>query len=333
MFTKFTRMKNNYYIKDNISGARIYFAMLALIISAVLFFLFLEKYKQYNSEISIIFVPKSEMAAQDAERIIENMQIFPTKAFFYDKMAMFDENIKNKISNFSAVKITRERRGSIMKISALSENREDSIAVSKIAATTLFNTMGFYYDIKKDADFRIVEDPIAHTTNTNLIFILISSLLAGIVSAFTLVFIFQKISNYLEKKPGSKKEAEIFFEISKGTKAKPEIQKEEEVYEIKPKTPTVSAPSEKKSPVPVNLPSAPGELVFIDEDYFRNNIIKNGKIEPKKESEEAPAEKSPKETSIEASGEIKTSEPVDFHREPTSEEFKKRLNQLLRGEL
>jgi len=341
----FKALKNSNFGKERQGKYFLYFIIIALAVSAVSFLLLLEKYKQYDSEISIIFVPKSEIAARDAERIIENMEILPTKMFFYDRMAAYDKDIENKISSFSDVKVEREKNSSVMKISALAKGREDSIAVSKTVTTTLFNVLGFYYNIKKDADFRIVDGPITHVVITNWIFILVYGLLAGILSLFVISFISQSIFSYPERK----KKASNLFKISQKIKAKPEISKireEDEVYEIKASPKTIPA-STKQSSAPENLP-------FIDEDYFRNNIIKSAEPEPEIFEEiveiEEPTEIAKETTpsaSVSADAEATADkkamtdkktvadkeEPVDFHREPTQEELKKRLNQLLRGEL
>lgn len=317
----------------------LYLIMLALTIFLVSFLLLLEKYKRYNSEISIIFVPKSEIAAQDAERVIGNMEILPTEMFFYDRMALYDEAIGDKISSFSDIKAEREKKSSIIKISALSKNRDDSALLAKTATTNLFNILGFYYDIKKDVDFRIVEGPVTATVITSWVYPLVFGLLSGLLSLLILNFIFKRTSGSpRNKKEGREKLSSIkFFEVSKEAKIKSEPT--EEVYEIKAKPSIISAPSEKKSPAPENLPSAPEELTFIDEDYFRNNIIKGAKAEPEKTPEPAKEDIIKSTEEIEKAKSIvdqalgKEQKPEDFHREPTKEELKKRLNQLLRGEL
>lgn len=308
-----------------------YFIMVALIISMVSFLLLLESHKKYTSEISIIFVPKSEIAAEDAKQIIGNMEVIPTKKFFYKRLSYYDESIKNKIRGLSDIEVKSEKNSSIIKISTSSKTQEDSISVSRTAVKTLFNVMGFYYDIKKDVDFRVIEGPITHTATTNWFLPLIYSLLVGALSIFVINLIFQNIPSYSRGK--MKEKTEEFFEIFKKTKIKPKIpkKKSEEVYEIKPKTPVAPKTPEKKAPAQGNPPSAPGKLTFIDEDYFRNSIIKNGKSETKKIEE--PATEVSIEASMKAPEKIKPAESADFHREPTKEELKKRLNQLLKGEL
>ncbi len=309
----------------------LYFVMIALAISIIFFFLLLKNQKEYVSEISIIFVPKSEMAAEDAKQIIGNMEVIPTKKFFYKRLSYYDESIKNKIRGWSDIKVKGEKNSSIIKISASSKTQEDSISVSRTTAKTLFNIMGFYYDIKKDVDFRIIEGPITNTITVNWFLPLVYSLLAGTLSFFVISLVFQNIPSYSRREINEK--TEEFFGIFKKTKAKPEIPKKEleEVYEIKPKAPVSPKTPEKKAPAPENLPFAPGELTFIDEDYFRNNIIKNGKSETKKI--EKPAVEASIEASMKSPKEMKPAESADFHREPTKEELKKRLNQLLKGEL
>lgn len=332
MFNRLEKDKKNNAIQRRSS---LYFAVLALIISGVSFLLLLESHKKYVSEISIIFIPKSEIAAQDAERIIGNMEILPTKMFFYDRMAMYDKDIESKISNFTEIGSEREENSSIVKLSVIAKDRSDSTALAKTAAKTLFNVMGFYYDIKKDADFRIVEDPTAKVSVTDWTSMAVSSLLIGIFSLFAINFIFQNISSYSGSLKRKAKKATNFFEVSRRIKAKPEITKEDEIYQIKaksPSVPAVPAPLEKKSPAPENLPTVPGKLTFVDEDYFRNNIIKGTRVGPEKtEKPEVAASKTEPSVFAEVAGGNK--ETADFHREPTQEELKKRLNQLLRGEL
>lgn len=311
-----------------------YVFVIAFILSAVSFLFLIDNSKNYCTETSIILIPKSEKAAQDSEHIIENLKIFPTKLGFYNKLLKDNSNIKDNFFGFSDnqreqewnknLKIKREDKSSIIKISIKASDSEEAKYISDATISTLFSVISFYYNIKNDVDLRIIEGPTIHTEISNWFLITLLSLVIGTIISFLVNFISIFISNSLVKN-GEKVKSQFeksFFKFnfeSKKTIENIAVQKNETTKNI----PAILKPSveiKKTSSAPQNLPGTPGNLSFIDEDYFRTTILKGGKptektIEVKTENQKVPQES------------------ASADQEPTQEELKRRLNQLLRGEL
>lgn len=314
-----------------------YFFVITIIISVVFFLLLLDSSKKYQSEISIIVIPKSEKAAADSEHIVENLKIFPTKLSFYEKLIRDNDNLRDNLLNFSDgqkrniwnkdLEVRREEGSSIITIAIVKDDSEEARLISKAVTSNLLNIAGFYYDIKRDIDIRIVEGPIIRSFFSNWILIIISSIAIGIIISFLINFIFHLSFDYLEKK---RRETGIRLRDTINEK-KSKIKREETRKPSEEKAVVYKKIEEKKDiqyPISQTLSkkaSAPENLPFIDEEYFRSNIIKTS---------ESTAPKTTTEKSLsEDTSKNKEKEEAELHREPTQEEFKKRLNQLLRGDL
>lgn len=318
----------------------LYFFVITFIISIVAFLSFLDNNKKYHSEISIILIPKSEKAASDSEHIVENLKVLPTKLSFYNKLVRDNENIKDDLSGLSDdqrrsmwnndLQITREEGSSIITIDVIKEDSTEAKMLSKAVTANLLNIAGFYYDIKSDIDIRIIESPIVYSAFDNWASIILLSLAIGFLISFLVNSVLCLFFSYFQrKKDGPRK---IFRETT--WKKKDDLIKEsgklsEEKILPEKKIIPEKKQEEKHLPSPVaKIPqkgaSAPENLPFVDEEYFRNNIIKNSGSAIK----EIPAEK----PLVYKAEEVKKEEP-ELYREPTREEFKKRLNQLLKGEL
>ncbi|MFH0969621.1 MAG: hypothetical protein V1804_03885 [Patescibacteria group bacterium] len=319
--------------------------LISLILSAVAFLFILGNYRNYESEISIIFIPKSEKAASDSGNIIGNLEVFPTKLSFYEKLIK-DNKLEDKFSGLSdnkrkklwdeMIKAKKEKKSSIVKITAVSQSPGEAKLISNATVSTLFSVVSFYYDIKNDVDLRIIEEPAVRPAFDNWVLAILISLAIGTGISFILGF----ISSYFLQKS---REIKISFpKFDFGKKPKIEIPVEENYFKELEKLPETQEkkPEETKPKIPAKISSAPenlpgvsnvpGNLPFIDEEYFRNNIIKNAK--PVKESI-AEQREIKEEIKPEKQTAASKKESVNFHREPTQEELKKRLNQLLKGEL
>jgi capsular polysaccharide biosynthesis protein len=337
----------------------LYFSTIALILSAVVFLFLLNASKKYQSRISFIFIPKSEKTALISNQIIENLVIVPKKLSFYNKLTSENEEIKESFPNFSDyqknIEALREKDSSIVNIYVIHKDPEKSKDFARTSAFALFNVFSHYYDIKNDIDLRIIDGPNARTDYGNVLILVLTSLAIGAVLSFFINFILDSVFGYFQRKRAIIAEIPKFDfsklrfpSVTKKTEEKETEEKKAGTQEIKNPTKQESKkpePEEAVQPAPKNIPtsvtsekksSAPENLPFIDEDYFRKNIIKNGVS--KEKTEEKPQEKR-REASTETKGKIETPKPqepkpsTDYKREPTQEELKKRLNKLLRGEL
>lgn len=305
----------------NIKRAPLYFFVLAAIISATFFLLALEKHKFYQSQVSVLFIPKSEKAALQSEQIVNNLISVSKNLSFYEKILEDNIQIRNLFEGYSkaeqrklwrkTLKIEAEENSSIINIKIIAGNRLESAQLSFQTAHTLFNTASRYYDIKKDIDLRVVEGPIIDLVIKNWFRLVFLSVLAGIISSFTLLFLMDVALDILrkifrEKRLALPKETFDFFKfpaIAEGKK-EPEKEKKSGPFSV----PAATRTPFKKSAAPKNLPVAAGE------DWIKENFQEIYKFDRKKDEGFL-------------AGELRET------REPTEEELKERLNQLLRGEL
>lgn len=354
MFSNFPNLKlNSIYRAGNASfGMKVYFSAIALILSVIAFFFLSASFRNYTSKISILFIPRNEKTAVMSEQILGNMIAIPKQLSFYNKLLNDNQNIPDNFAELSDnqvenlwkkdLKIEREESSSIINIEIQRKDPEEAKTLSEATVSALFNILAHYYDIKNDVDFRIIDGPIVSSSAENLPLIILISLLLGSLASIVINFISYSISKLFGEK---QEEAATGFRWSALEKKAitptsiPKSQKNPTSQE-KPASREKPIPKEKEVKIeeykvpqsvvitPAKQSSAPGNLSFIDEEYFRNVIMKRIKKEPAKE--EAPAPEIPKEGEL---TETPAEEAPDPHREPTQEELKKRLNQLLRGEL
>ncbi|MDO8529518.1 MAG: hypothetical protein Q7S18_02515 [bacterium] len=342
MFNNFlNKQSNSIYRAGNASfGMKIYFSAIALILSVIAFLFIFNLSKNYTSKISIIFIPRNEKTALMSEQILGNIIAIPKQSSFLAQ--------NNQNATADSFKIEREGTSSIINIKLKRKTPEEAKTVSEATVSALFNTLSHYYDIKNDVDFRIIDGPTVSPTAGNLPLIILISVLLGTIASIIINFISYSVSKFFEAK---QEEASTGFKWSvlekKPVASVMPMPKPKEI----PQTQEKPAPQEKPTPekketkteeykvlqsvviTPIKKSSAPGNLSFIDEEYFRTVIIK----QPKKESvekepaiEKISALEIPKENELTETPAKETPNP---QREPTQEELKKRLNQLLRGEL
>lgn len=269
-----------------------YFWLLAILVAAVVFSIGINSQKIYQSEIKILILPKSAIAAQNIDQIIENAKEIPRSLSFYDKLVEFNPNIEDGSFNLpdqkrrdawnSKMEIKRVDKSGIINISAFDKDQTQAEAISIQVAKDLATVMNKYYDTKADLDMRVIDGPIVYlVSQAKIISWVLMSLLAGLLLSLA---IFSIVGIYSEK----------FFEPEKTIGSTFSLAGLEK-YDFR--QPAVSLSQDKKASAPSNLPIGDESIIAVDEQ--------------------------PKELSLE--------EKKYLHREATPEEVKERLNKLLRG--
>ncbi len=275
------------------------FFILALILAIVFFLLLAGGTQYYRTRISILFIPKSEVLATHMPYVMENLVRLPKTLSFYEHVLRDNSNLtddfagkskdeKKKLWNKS-LNIKKDDGSSIINIWVASKDRTQSTELAKQTARALFDTASLYYNIKSDADFRVIDGPIAAPSVKHWIWLLPLSILLGFVASFLLNLISSLLINVAKKLrqcfQSSRHRLEVF-------------EKAKEKRETSSAFPGIKT-AIKKSKAPENLP--------IGEDL--------SSIPPASDS-------------FEITENAETELP-----EPTEEELKRRLNQLLKGEL
>lgn len=253
--------------------------------------------------------------------------------------------------------------GSVLTLSATGDTSEEAAVLAKQTAQTLFSVASLYYNVKTDVDIRVIDGPL-------LRYALVSPLLFGAVSLFTGFFIttlffllLNAVPEFIvrRKKNLLLDETAVRQNISLEKyvvpeKAYPEFSPGETVPWIDPKKfipakpralsfentlqeTKKSMPSVAHAPAPANLPVAPSEmeLPVADEVFlpfeFEAPALDLEVSFPSKQGDPLgfPIRG---EHSIMASMETPSqgeSDSTTDRGEPTTDEYKRRLNELLSG--
>lgn len=273
-----------------------YFFVLALIFSATFGLLFTDIFRSYRSDISVLVIPKNESASFQAGQIMENLTDIMHRLSFYDRVLFDNREIKDPSAG-----LTKDER---------KERWNENLEVVRLPESTTLDISVFSQD-REEADRLARQTALSlagvasrfYNIRTELEFRIIEGPISSPVIRFWPWIIALSVLS------GSALAYFLMlgFKFFPGTaKARPDknIFRKDYFSSVLVK-PTSSSAKDFASPAPMKKASAPANLP-IAEDY-----------------PEAPAE-------IFAS----LDESVqDGKEEPTDEEYRERLNKLLRGEI
>jgi len=294
---------------------------------------------------------KSEIASKNERQIVSNILEFPKTLFFYDRLLKLNPDVRDVAVGLSS-KQRKEKwnemisvslanpNSSVIKISISTSRQSDAEQLAKKTVRTLFDTSALYYDIRNDVDFRIVDGSISEKKSVNFAWLFVCSIVFGFGISRLLQFLIFDNKNFSFKKPDlfvsnsffdpkkisgmfvkkelkslddlyENEQADESFHFQQKTKEDQDAEKFQEMKKLTkqmepekyPNFPEMPVRTEKKFSVPENLPIA-------DETFFSDNITQEIIVE---------------EENILLENEERA--------EPTPEELKKRLNELLKGKI
>jgi capsular polysaccharide biosynthesis protein len=352
-----------YFQKININREyfSLRFLLAGIILSISFLLLFINLSKTYTSSMTIFVNAKSEIAAEQKDQIIGNIAEFPKTLALYDRLLKYNSDVKDVAAGESSAerkKMWNEmlsvrkvgKDSSLIKISITTAQKNDAEQLVKKTTETLFHFTAFYYNIKDDVDLRIIDSLITRASIFGWYWILPLSLIFGFLVTSVLQYILIKRRAFLISRYNESKEKFLFNlnqpvnKESQESSAQDEMKSLEDLYmsDIPAKIPTehkktfsetiTSGIQEMKkmtktfeknkypnfSEVPKHAQvtaSAPDNLPIADDSFFGGP---NLNAEQPKHSENI---------------EIKKEPEIKIHPEPNMEQLKKRLNDLLRGEL
>lgn len=327
-----------------------YFLLTVLFATFTSVTMLVDSFRAYESEVSVLVIPKNETAAESLGEIVPNIgHIAGTDAFrsaFFaalsGKSGAFDDLSASARSDAmdEMVVVRAEKRGSVLSVRGVSSDADDAKTIARQAALTLFGSVGQYYNLKEDIDLRIMSGPTVSARITSPVLLVLSSVALGtaVATAFFLVlFGLPDAISFFERKRRfirSPVDAKVFEpELPTSSLLRETIETDREAAaaviadheivasEIPKKTASPEAPAfvahEKKGSAPLNLPA----LSEAEEQFLREFSFE-GSLEREEATEVKEALAMPAPTSEEP--------PVSDH-EPTEEEYKRRLNELLKG--
>jgi hypothetical protein len=337
--------KFNQYLQ-NIKGLKAQFTtrivIAGLILSAVLFLLFANASKKYVSSMVIFINPKSETAAQRSNQIVGNISEFPKTLALYDRLLKYNPDVKDLTAGKSAserkeywnslVSVRKiGKDSSLIKISITAAQKNDADQLVQKTAETLFYFSAFYYNIKNDIDLRIVEGPISYSRTTGLYWILPLSLILGFLLAFLLKYLFSSLGKAFANSGNIFKKNNLFV----GDSGK-EITSLEDLYAAE----QAEIPFIFKEKPEENVPQEDKKFAmpgFSEIKQLTKMFEAPGKYPNFREVPKASQPKAQAPSNLPIADESIFSQPASEnkpkeYKEPSEEQFKERLNKLLRGE-
>lgn len=285
-----------------------YFFVLAVILTVTFGLLLLSNFQTDKSDISVLIIPKSESASFQIDQIMENLTDITHRLSFYDRVLSDNPEIKDPFSGLSkdqrkeawnkSFEIERLSGSTTLNISVFNADKAEASKIARQMALSLSEVAGRFYNIQTELEFRIIEGPINSSFVRFWQWLIAFSILSGLAFSFFILFLFNIFSKKVQRK--------ITKNIIRRDYFAPPVDGIKELSELIENDLSVSA--ERKAAAPSNLPIAEEETSNID--Y------------------QAPV----------------TQQPVDYTEnliaqeeekkgEPTDEEYRERLNKLLRGEI
>jgi len=317
-------------MKDILKGKT--FWIFSAVFAVIIFIIAINSNKAYRSEMDVLFLPKSEMAARNINQIVANAKQIPLSLSFYNKLVENNSDIEDgamelpdaKRKQFWNAQISTEqiRKSGVVSVIAYSDNPMQADIINRQVTADLLVVMSRYYNIKTDLDMRIIDGPIAdQIARTNIALWVFISLAIGLILGFIVGSLTDLILGKAEDMASEEKidigqKTSIFPKFSfpevKIEKHKAEFppkkpfnfKVEEEEALVTPKNEKAFVAAEKKATAPDNLPFA--------EDFEFNA--------PKQEEGAAKIYEEKKFS-------------ADMAREATPEEVRARLNKLLGGDM
>ncbi len=337
------------------------FTVFALFFIGTAAFLSLDSFREYRAEISIIVLPESNALA--ADQVVENIAILPTTLSFFDALIASDE----RIAEFSDIdeqpmavrksvwsemlQVERQRESGVITYSIAAESQEEAVLLARQMSKMLFEQIGAYYDIRSDISVRLVEGPFVRTSVASPLLWVGTSLGLGMAAALVVTFIVSYIgalspsvrtapvsesraprktaepakpsfhpSAFIPKKPLA-----LFSESGEAKAHEEKWDKILAVQEAEAKRAELHdlMVRSAKPVAPIAAAAAPANLPVMDENEFF------AQFQATAAAQEAAAEAAPliEEAPVVATPEV--SAPVEAV-EPTVEEYRRRLNELLK---
>ena len=313
-----------------------YFIFLWIVFSCTFIFILLSQSITYRSEMILLVIPKNERIAVVSEDIAGNLNEMVGTLFFYEKLLKDNPGIEDEWADFSKDKKKKlwnekakafHRAGStVFVVEIMDKKQAQSNFLAKQLVGSLFNLAGKYYNIKTDIDLRILEGPITKMILRGWYWIVLAGILIGAFFSWLVQLFFIFIEKLFSTK-SKLKFSSIKFPKIKNTSGRKKEDLEKLIENYAEKDNVFFAPKIKKefrkSNPPINLPIA---SVIEEKDVQE----KEDDIHTVQQKNEIPAFK---EDQIGLEQIIEEENTNKIIPEPTEDEFKKRLNQLLKGDL
>lgn len=311
-----------------------YFWLLLSIFVVTSGVMFLDHFRTYSSQVTILVVHKNEKTAASADQVIENIAQLPQTLAFYNRLLKQFPEVKDPWSALSndersalwkdRVSVERVDASGMIQMTINANTATDATLLAEKSSINLFQIVSQYYDIRNDVDVRSVGPVMTHADFSDWFGWFLTTVSAGFVASFGVAFGLQSIAqnkNIFEKLV-TRKIGNGATDISTNVT-------------LPDNTGVVVLGSIVPSEIPkedatMKVPSG-NSLPFLEEGVSLEEHL-FGSASHEEEKEEVVAKDDTAITEQETVVEVATKEVV-HHPEPTAEELKQRLNQLLKGDM
>lgn len=304
----------------------------------------LDFFRSYRAEVTILVISKTEPSSQE---IAENVAEVTRTLSFYERVLVDNDLIDDDFEGYAPDKrktlwnktfsVKRQENSGALILEAKGNTSEEARRLVRQTAQTLFSVAGIYYNVKTDVDMRVIDGPIVSYVLATPFLYGAASILTGLIITSFFFFVLDAISQFIARQKTGTEKTRIEFEIGetvpwidprKFVPEKPAGLSFENTYEEKPEFfPARSPQYVTHAPAPANLPVAPEEIELPTDD---EQELPFEFETPLQEFEEMFSNDQTEPLIFPVRGEHSIQQPA--RGEPTAEEYKRRLNELLAGE-
>lgn len=320
------------WLKAKVNG---YFVFIAVALTISAYLLIVDNSGNYVSQVDILVSPKNEKTAIYLDKIRKNIVVISQK----------------NATLVEAVNLTVTPEDSLIEVSATAKTKEQAKENLTLGVKKMLETTSRYYDIKNDLTLEIVSQKTVKE-NAAWFLILVQSIIIGSGLSLLVQFLLDGVEKlilfFIDKKKNQDKnylktrsDLDNFFKINREKIQKlssvsegSRLVKEDKTFEavtarkeILFSEPEPREDNFKKASFPVNLPIAQEEI-SIDEPIYADESM-NAVMEIPAELAEQVTYPENLSTVTDDSALVDSAELKKTFTEPTEEDFKRKLNQLL----
>jgi len=332
-----------------------YFWLLMIILTLTFGVFFTGHFRTYSSQVTILIVQKNEKTSASADQVVRTIAEFPKTLSFYNSLLKQFPEVKdpwigmgdNERKNLWAQRVSVERvdESGLIRLQVNADTASDASLLAEKSATVLFSMIGRYYNIRTELDIRTIDPSITHAE----IHSPFGWLLTSVSASFVVSSILSSMILVVSKRVRNIRRT-LFISQSQSTNVPlTPVVFDNTPQETTPLYRNFAPQFPNQFLTPIQTPPAPTstqthQLPFLEEGvsledhlFGVQNSATAHPLEQVMQPIDAHSEQEQETTkemmpTVEAQSEI-VSTPSVIATEPTQEELKRRLNQLLKGDM
>lgn len=337
----FLTVLNKFFISS--SSKRAFIVTFVFVTFAASLF-WLDFFRSYRAEVMVLVISKTETSSQE---VAENMAEVTLTLSFYERVLADNDLIDDDFEGYAPdkrkalwndiISVRRQEKSGVLILETKGDAPEKAKRLAKQTAQTLFSIAGLYYNVKTDIDMRVIDGPIVSYRLAKPFLFSATSILTGLIITTLFFFVLNAISQFIARQKTGIERTHIEFKVGetvpwidprKFVPEKPAGLSFENNHEEKTTVFPAHAPQYVvHAPAPSNLPVAPEETELPTADEQELPFEFETSLQ---ESDEMFSTEQGESLSFPVRGEHSIEQPK--RDEPTAEEYKRRLNELLAGE-